>query len=121
MHDSTGSPRRSSPRPSTTSREQLDRLVFPGFVTATGAGRLADLLRYLAAVRHRLDRLPEDPERDRVLLRRVRALQAETRPATPLAWMVEELRVSLFAQHLGTAQRVSEQRVRRALAGEGSG
>jgi ATP-dependent helicase HrpA len=100
---------------------QLSRLVHDGFVTATGAARLPDVLRYLEAIEHRLTKLPEDPGRDRELSTRVRALEDElvrvprADDVARLRWTLEELRVSLFAQHLGTAQRVSEPRVQRAI------
>jgi ATP-dependent helicase HrpA len=100
---------------------QLSRLVFPGFVTATGAARLPDLLRYLEAIERRLDKLPEDPGRDRELVSRVRALEDQllriprSDDVERIRWMLEELRVSFFAQQLGTAQRVSEPRVQREI------
>jgi ATP-dependent helicase HrpA len=100
---------------------QVARLVHPGFVTATGAARLPDLLRYLDAVGHRLDKLAEDPGRDQELTSRVRDLEDEllrvprAQDVARLRWMLEELRVSFFAQHLGTAHRVSEQRVRKEI------
>ncbi|MCU1378163.1 MAG: putative ATP-dependent helicase, partial [Acidimicrobiales bacterium] len=100
---------------------QLSRLVFPGFVTATGAARLPDLLRYLEAIERRLDKLPEDPGRDRELVSRVRALEDQllriprSDNVERIRWMLEELRVSFFAQQLGTAQRVSEPRVQREI------
>ena len=100
---------------------QLSRLVFPGFVSATGAARLPDLLRYLEAIEHRLAKLPEDPGRDRELTSRIRALDDElvrvprAEDVARLRWVLEELRVSLFAQHLGTAHRVSEPRVQREI------
>ena len=95
-----------------------------------GLARLRDVGRYLEAVRLRLDKLGERPERDRDLMRRARALEAEfteARAALPperrgapevveVRWLLEELRVSLFAQALGTARPVSEPRVRKALA-----
>ncbi|HEX6420274.1 MAG TPA: ATP-dependent RNA helicase HrpA [Acidimicrobiales bacterium] len=111
-------------------RRQVGALVRPGFVTAAGLARLRDLGRYLEGVRLRLDKLGERPGRDRELMARVRALEdacAEAVGALPhtrrrapevadLRWMLEELRVSLFAQVLGTVRPVSEQRIRRALA-----
>ncbi|HEX8802857.1 MAG TPA: DUF3418 domain-containing protein, partial [Acidimicrobiales bacterium] len=111
-------------------RAQLARLVAPGFVTEAGLARLLDVRRYLEAVRLRLDKVGARPDRDRALMVRVRALEhafAESRAALPperrdapdvvaVRWMLEELRVSFFAQVLGTPQPVSEQRVRRALA-----
>lgn len=110
-------------------RAQLGSLVAPGFVTTAGAARLADLTRYLTAIARRLDRLPHSPQADRDRLQRVRAVQAAydellaaLSPARAAAadvrdigWMIEELRVSLWAQQLGTARPVSEQRIYRAI------
>ena len=78
----------------------------------------------------RLDKLPgrwpgrdADGHRPPVRPLRGRARAAAAGPATPVArvrWMIEELRVSLFAQSLGTRGSISEQRVRKALAGHRS-
>jgi ATP-dependent helicase HrpA len=109
---------------------QVDWLVAPGFVLATGVARLPHVLRYLAAVERRLDTAEADPARDLLLLDRVLPAYdayldvVETLPegtAVPASllevrWMVEELRVSVFAQTLGTAHPVSEKRIRNALA-----
>jgi ATP-dependent helicase HrpA len=111
-------------------REQLAGLVHAGFVTQTGWARLPDVLRYLRAITRRLDKLPEDPVRDRDRMGAVQRLAQEYRDAVerlPAArrddedvravrWMLEELRVSLFAQGLGTAHPVSEKRIRKAIA-----
>jgi ATP-dependent helicase HrpA len=111
-------------------RSQVDALVYPGFVAATGRGRLPDLLRYLQAADRRLDRMPENPGRDRAAMARVdqarewyedavRRLPPGVTPSADLAgvrWMLEELRVSLFAQPLKTAYPISEQRIRQALS-----
>jgi len=108
---------------------QVRALVGPGFVTATGRRRLPDLRRYLAAANHRLDRLAGDVARDGARMARVHAVQAEldafvaglppgrreSDEVRQLRWMVEELRVSLFAQSLGTPYPVSEQRIYRAM------
>ncbi|MBK9181152.1 MAG: ATP-dependent RNA helicase HrpA [Acidimicrobiales bacterium] len=108
-------------------RAHLGRLVHPGFVTATGASRLPDVARYLQAIERRLDRLAGDVARDQQRMRSARSLEQayqQCRAALPadrradaehVRWMLEELRVSLFAQVLGTAFPVSEQRVRREL------
>ncbi|PKW25692.1 ATP-dependent RNA helicase HrpA [Phycicoccus duodecadis] len=107
---------------------QLEGLVRPGFVAATGLRRLRDLERYLRAAQHRLERAATNP-REPVLQEQVDAVEsayADLLDALPpsrrrapevadLAWMVEELRVGLFAQALGTAHPVSEKRVRRAI------
>jgi ATP-dependent helicase HrpA len=100
---------------------QLSRLVFPGFVTATGAAKLPDLLRYIDAIDHRLDKLPGNPMRDLERTRVVQHVEEQLAalPRSPererIRWLIEELRVSLFAQQLGTKERVSEQRVSREL------
>lgn len=103
-------------------RGQLSGLVYAGFVASTGRRRLPDLVRYLQAVERRLDKLPEDPHRDAARMREVARVQqmVDKVPASDgareLRWMLEELRVSYFAQTLGTAYPVSEQRVLRAVA-----
>jgi len=103
--------------------------VRPGFVAATGVARLRDVRRYLLAMQHRAERAATNP-REPVLQEQVDAVEAAyadllealppTRRAaadvTDIGWMVEELRVSLFAQTLGTAGPVSEKRVRAAIA-----
>jgi ATP-dependent helicase HrpA len=110
-------------------RAQLDRLLPAGFVTATGRAHLGDLTRYLTAIHRRLDRLPHAIEADRERMQRMRAVQrayAELVEALPaarasapdvrdIARQLEELRVSLWAQQLGTPRPVSEQRILRAI------
>ncbi|MFJ6652990.1 ATP-dependent RNA helicase HrpA [Microbacterium sp. NPDC091313] len=112
-------------------RAQLSGLVFPGFVSAVGLGRLAHLPRYLAAAKDRVDALADNPGRDRQRLteyQRSAAAYAEAGGTIPLAadapanlararWLLEELRVSLFAQRLGTAEPVSAQRIAKTLRG----
>jgi ATP-dependent helicase HrpA len=115
-------------------RGQLARLVRPGFVTATGARRLGDLLRWLCAIELRLDKLPEDPRRDRDRTLMVQGLEGELaelreqvgpgpvpEAVADIGWLLEELRVGTFAQSLGTRVTVSEARVRRALQQARSG
>ena len=111
-------------------REQLAGLVFPGFVSLTGTAQLRHLLRYLRGIAARLDKLPTEIARDRAWAAEVQAATERYRAAggriplvagTPerlvrVRWMLEELRVSLYAQHLGTAESVSPQRIAKALA-----
>ncbi|MHA7210771.1 ATP-dependent RNA helicase HrpA [Arthrobacter sp. MDT1-65] len=110
-------------------RSQLEHLVYPGFVAATGYAQLAHLPRYLKAIEIRLEKLPTNVQRDGLGTAVIQRLEDEYddavaslaagrhRPAAlrRVRWMVEELRVSLFAQDLGTAYSVSEKRVRTAL------
>ncbi|HEX5296271.1 MAG TPA: ATP-dependent RNA helicase HrpA [Streptosporangiaceae bacterium] len=110
-------------------RGQLSGLVYPGFVTATGYRRLPHLTRYLRGMEHRLDKLPENPGRDAASMavaQRVEQAYRDTVAALPdgrrsgadvtdVRWMLEELRVSLFAQALGTQAPVSENRILAAL------
>ncbi|HZZ97276.1 MAG TPA: ATP-dependent RNA helicase HrpA [Jatrophihabitantaceae bacterium] len=110
-------------------RGQFRRLLPTGFVAAAGRDRLADLARYLTAVARRLELLPRDVEIDRARMQRVLAVQAAYeqlaralpagRAAAPdvrdIGWLLEELRVSLWAQQLGTPRPVSEQRIYRAI------
>jgi ATP-dependent helicase HrpA len=103
-------------------RSQLEALVGAGFVTRAGADRLPDLRRYVRAMKRRLEQVASDPERDRVRMREVQDLTAAAGKAAPdvaeqARWLIEELRVSVFAQSLGTRQPVSVQRVWRLLDG----
>jgi ATP-dependent helicase HrpA len=107
----------------------VDRLVDEGFVARTGRARLRDLPRYLQAVEVRLDRLPRDPARDRLNTQVVHGLEQEyddlVRGLPParradervrqVRWMIEELRVQLFAPTMRTAFTVSQKRILRAL------
>ena len=106
---------------------QLGGLVYPGFLAATGAARLPDVTRYLRAAVRRLERLPDAPAADRDRMRVLHELEAELRrrrdggggaPAPELrevGWMLQELRVSNFAQGMGVRGQISAKRVRRAL------
>jgi ATP-dependent helicase HrpA len=104
---------------------QRKRLVFNGFVTAAGYSRLSDVERYLTAILRRLDKLPERPARDAdwtyavegvwEAYEEARAQLGDDPRLTEVRWMIEELRVSYFAQTLKTAYPVSEKRVYRAI------
>jgi ATP-dependent helicase HrpA len=110
-------------------KAQVGRLVFRGFVSDVGAEQLRHLPRYLAAVRTRRERLAAGLGKDRLLMDQVAHLQAsylhrvdalpEGRPPSAglvkVRWMLEELRVSLWDQSRGTAQTVSDTRIRKAL------
>jgi ATP-dependent helicase HrpA len=110
-------------------RAQLSGLIFPGFVTATGYQRLPHLTRYLRGMERRLDKLLENPARDAANMAVAQRVEQAYRQAvadlpaarrgdadvTEVRWMLSELRVSLFAQTLGTQAPVSENRVLAAL------
>ncbi|GAB3283824.1 ATP-dependent RNA helicase HrpA [Sinomonas notoginsengisoli] len=110
-------------------KAQLEQLVYPGFVARTGYAQLEHLPRYLRAIERRLEKLPSNVQRDAVAMATVQALEDEYDDAAAalapsgrneariekVRWMIEELRVSLFAVELGTAGKVSEKRVRQAL------
>jgi ATP-dependent helicase HrpA len=95
---------------------QLGRLVYPGFVTSAGVHRLGDVHRYLRAISVRLDSVQKNPVRDKELMQRIQRLESLTSERR-VRWMIEELRVSMFAQSLGTREKVSEERVLRAIRG----
>ena len=108
---------------------QLSTLIGPGFVTTTGATHLGDLARYLTAICRRLDRLPGGQSADRDRMQRVHAVEdaysqllqalsparAAGDDVRDIARLIQEFRVSLLAQQLGTARPVSEQRIYRAI------
>jgi ATP-dependent helicase HrpA len=110
-------------------KSQLEPRVYPGFVARTGYAQLSQLPRYLAAIEKRLEKLPGNVQRDALNMAVVQALEDEYDDAvsallpgrragselTQVRWMIEELRVSLFAVELGTAYSVSEKRIRAAL------
>jgi ATP-dependent helicase HrpA len=104
---------------------QIDRLIYPGFLTAVGIHRLTDLVRYVRAIGRRIEQLRDHVDRDGERMERIQDLEEERddlSDAMPgsvdligVAWMLQELRVSLFAQELGTKGRMSEKRVREAM------
>nr|WP_245961445.1 ATP-dependent RNA helicase HrpA [Thalassotalea euphylliae] len=110
-------------------KDQLDKLIFKGFVTTSGIDKLDDLIRYLNGILRRMEKMPIDPNQDRLKMLEVEkvgkaleALIAKQRKDQPLApsfiecrWMIEELRVSLFAQNLGTAYPISVKRIENHL------
>jgi ATP-dependent helicase HrpA len=113
----------------TDARGQLDALIHPGFVSIDGAARLPRLAVYTAGIVRRVERLPEQANRDRVWMTEVAAateLYLAAGGVLPLTrdvperlvrvrWLLEELRLSLFAQSLPASEPVSLQRIRKAL------
>lgn len=115
--------------PLADAREQLNALVFDGFVGRTGLERLPRLTVYVRGISYRVERLAENLGRDRAWMLEVAEATELYRRAggtLPLAsdsparivearWMLEELRLSLFAQQLGARGPISVQRIRKAL------
>ncbi len=107
---------------------QLARLCPKRFVVATPWPQIAHLPRYLKAITLRLEKLRGDPARDAQRLAELRPIEQRfwrvlaDRKGAPDArldefrWLLEELRVSLFAQELRTPQPVSVKRLDRAWA-----
>ncbi|MGL9759894.1 MAG: ATP-dependent RNA helicase HrpA [Symbiopectobacterium sp.] len=110
-------------------KTQLGGLVYRGFVTAAGWQRLPDVLRYLQAIERRLEKLEQDVHRDRAKMLKVKQVQQawqqwwhkvpeaqrDDNSVKNIRWMIEELRVSYFAQQLGTLYPVSDKRVLQAM------
>ncbi|HEX5617280.1 MAG TPA: ATP-dependent RNA helicase HrpA [Solirubrobacteraceae bacterium] len=106
-------------------REQLRRLVYPGWIAATGAERVSDVERYLHAAARRLERLPNAVAVDRDRMNSIHELErayrerlaVSSRPEAlrEVPWLLEELRVSHYAQALGVHGGASAKRIRRML------
>ena len=106
-------------------KQQVEQLIFKGFVSQSGIDKLDDIVRYLNAILRRLEKLSIDANQDRLKLIEVNKVEdllkeliAKQRKDIPLPkevkhcrWMIEELRVSLFAQNLGTAYPISTKRI----------
>ncbi len=58
-------------------KAQIDSLIFRGFVTETGWKRLPDVLRYLKAIERRLEKLPIDPNRDRLHMIKIESVSKD--------------------------------------------
>jgi ATP-dependent helicase HrpA len=110
-------------------REQFDALLTPGVLRELPAARLAHYPRYLKAMRLRGERLRQDPAKDQQRMLQVlpywrawlqhRAAGADASGLEELRWLIEEWRVSLFAQELKTAEPVSAKRLAKTLAALG--
>jgi len=104
---------------------QLDRLAYPGFLSAIGRRRLGDIVRYLRAIEYRVEKLPSrimQDQRDLLVCRkleddfaRLAASSGATAEIEDIGWLLQELRVNLFAQPIGANGPVSAKRVRRAI------
>ncbi len=110
-------------------KSQVEGLIFKGFATECGWKKLPDILRYLKAIERRMEKLPIDPNRDRLQMLKVEAVYNDYREllnkipkgvvipdnVKEIRWMLEELRVSFFAQQLGTPYPVSDKRIKNAI------
>ncbi|WP_143169448.1 ATP-dependent RNA helicase HrpA [Vibrio quintilis] len=110
-------------------KAQIEGLIFKGFATECGWQKLPDILRYMKAIERRLEKLPIDPNKDRLHMLKIESVTADYRellnkipkgatvPAEirEVRWMIEELRVSFFAQQLGTPYPVSDKRIKNAI------
>jgi ATP-dependent helicase HrpA len=111
-------------------KQHLDSLVFPHFVSAIGVKRLADWQRYIEGIRRRFEKLPIDPIKDKLHQLNIEKIQADyqkkCQQITPgkempaelaeIRWLIEELRISFFAQQLGTNVPISSKRIANQLA-----
>jgi len=102
-------------------KQQLDHLIYPGFIEQTPDEWLKHLPRYLKAIDKRLDKIDRDPAKDKALSAKVSMFwqrysdeKSNTKDLQQFRWMIEEFRVSLFAQELGTSHPVSEKRLEKA-------
>ncbi|TQP21119.1 ATP-dependent RNA helicase HrpA [Vibrio cholerae] len=110
-------------------KAQIEGLIFSGFATECGWKRLSDILRYMRAIERRMEKLPVDPNKDRLHMLKIESVANKYKEllnkipkgmAIPdnvreIRWMLEELRVSYFAQQLGTPYPVSDKRVINAI------
>lgn len=103
---------------------QLDGLIYKGFISQCGSEHLSELPRYLQAAIERIQRLNRDVVRDQMYMRTLDNLNDEYQkvlksyheelippPLKEVKWMIEELRVSYFAQHLGVSCPISDKRI----------
>jgi len=106
-------------------RNHLDRLVFPGHLNAIGLGKFHDMVRYLRGIRERLDKLPTRVLADRNSMHEILGVEdfydtvarhmSWSKEIEAVAWSLEELRISAFAQQLGAREKVSVKRIRKRL------
>lgn len=111
-------------------KQHLDSLVFPNFVSAIGVKRLVDWQRYIEGIKRRFEKLPIDPIKDKLHQLNIEKIQGEYQKKCqqlPLGkeipselaevrWLIEELRISFFAQQLGTNVPISAKRIANQLA-----
>lgn len=111
-------------------KQHLNSLVYPGFVSEVGTDKLDDLCRYVNGIERRMEKLPVDPNKDRMHQLNIEKVQQNylskvskipqgnviPEELQEVRWMLEELRISFFAQQLGTAYPISAKRIDNHLA-----
>lgn len=111
-------------------KQQLEQLIFKGFITESGVERLTDIIRYLKGILRRLEKLNIDANQDRLKMIELEKVQSQyqqllqkhknkhailPQELLEIRWMIEELRISFFAQNLGTAYPISVKRIMQKL------
>ncbi|KES15918.1 HrpA-like helicase [Gilliamella apis SCGC AB-598-P17] len=110
-------------------KQQVSELVYKGFVAQIGYDKLPDIYRYLSAIEKRLEKLGSNMAKDRQAMNIIEEVKNEYQTwlnslpenqkslskVTNIKWMIEELRVNLFAQQLGTPYPISAKRIRQQI------
>jgi len=110
-------------------KRQLSNLVYKGFVADSGYKRLADIYRYLLAIEKRIEKLMGNVMKDRQSMNIIEEVENQYEKwvnslpqivrskdiVINIRWMIEELRVNLFAQQLGTPYPISPKRVKQQI------
>ena len=110
-------------------KKQLSNLVYKGFVADSGYKRLADVYRYLLAIEKRIEKLMGNVTKDRQSMNIIEEVENQYEKwvnslpqivrskdsVINIRWMIQELRVNLFAQQLGTPYPISPKRVKQQI------
>ncbi|OCG08090.1 ATP-dependent RNA helicase HrpA [Gilliamella sp. wkB178] len=110
-------------------KKQLNNLVYKGFVANTGYLKLHDIQRYLLGIEKRIEKLMLNTSKDRQLMAIVEDIENQYQnwltslpknqrlreSVSNIRWMIEELRINLFAQQLGTPYPISAKRIKQQI------
>ncbi|WP_202112659.1 ATP-dependent RNA helicase HrpA [Gilliamella sp. Pas-s95] len=110
-------------------KKQMDHLIYKGFVAQSSYKRLPDINRYLLAIEKRIEKLMLNTTKDRQSMNIIDEVEVQYKKwlnslsenlksqekVTNIRWMIEELRVNLFAQQLGTAYPISVKRIKQQI------
>ncbi|MCX8601406.1 MULTISPECIES: ATP-dependent RNA helicase HrpA [unclassified Gilliamella] len=110
-------------------KQQINNLIYKGFVAKSGYHRLNDIHRYLLAIDKRIEKLMQNASKDRQAMNTVEEVknlyenwlnsltenQRLQQQVVNIRWMIEELRVNLFAQQLGTPYPISAKRIKQQI------